>query len=142
MLEHNTNQPIEPENREQVIRKVKIKLSEEELANLIIHEQALLYGVKATPWKDIHGIDKGFYIRVARVVLNKFYHQIPSYPEGVPTHCGYAICYMSGGVHHGMSKRKVEDTLRGEFAYLESYDVLSQAVMNALQTCTAEDLIF
>ena len=56
------NQPIRPEDIKQAVRSVKCKPSEEELANSIRHEEALIYGVPTKRWKYIDGVDHGYAI--------------------------------------------------------------------------------
>lgn len=127
------NQPMHPKDIPYTIRKIDRRPSDEELAKLIIQEEASLYGVRAKPWSDIDGIEKEFYIRVARLVLNSFYHpMISSYPDGAPTKQGYQICYVCDGTSYGITESKVCEVLREEFPYIESYSILSQAITKAL----------
>lgn len=110
------NKAIPPEDRERNIIKVDRKPSETELAKLIYDEDALLYvdwGFTEKPisWQSLNSASQEDYTRIARIVLNKFYHRILPYSDGVPTDHGYEICDRSQGVSIGISRRMLRDTI-------------------------------
>jgi hypothetical protein len=134
------NKVIQPEDRAHNIIKVYSKPSETELAKLIYDDDVLLYvdwGFTEKPisWQSLDSTAQEGYTRIARVVLDKFYHRIQPYSDGAPRDHGYEICDRSQGASIGISRRKLRDTICEEIGIVndEALDSIAISIIRVLR---------